>query len=327
MKKWIIFALSIVLVFVSGCSIYNTNPKEIQEGTSNQTTINKAGLLVDMQDTYYRLQTEKVEIDIDALTQYCLGENAKYMDQAVETVLFPEYEDGRFNLVVEDNQYCWNYQEDPSDYCFIQVDEPYIGVPNEKKALQTAKEIIDMIDVEFSETVNIYTVEWHIELEEGDFATMFEFAPQYKGVMFAGNQPLRTVEGEEIFGGSWAEVTIDADSVQTVGMENMCRVVKELETYSTEDFISVEEAVNAAENECSKLTSAFRMEDPDAEISGGATSITVIYVPAFADAYYEWIPAYKVMVEYTVNGKVHPVYAIVDVFTGHVYDWRGAETP
>ena len=315
MKKMLLCLGGCFFAALCGGCMQSEN-SEINSSDIRSETVEEEKINIDLQDTYYKLRLESMEIDVDTLTEYLLGKNAAYIEMAQRNEAEEMEETGeiRFELMRNDDSYVWTYNTPKTVYFFLHGESPFAGKPETEDGKNAADEFVSLLGIDFSQNIEI-----DLEQQEPG-STVYTYKQQYKGADFAGNIPIGIGNGERI-DGSWIDVFVDTEGIKMVSINNLNQVVEEIEAYSTEDFYPIEEVIKMAE----MYGKNYLMQDVETEtdINGGVTEISVIYIPFEEDDVVYWKPGYQVICEYTVSGKTERYRAVMDVFDGYIYDWRG----
>lgn len=305
MKKIIIYATCFFLL-TSLCAC-GQEQKNKEQSTIDYTSEN---VKADVQDEYYKLRTEPIELDVDKLTEYLLGEDAVYKEQAqIEST-----DEIYCELTVNDKAYIWSYNSSKSMYGFFYGEAPFNGIPDIEEGMEIANNFIELFQIEFSQNV-----ENNLTLAESEGAIKYTYKQQYKGTDFMGNSHVALGGGGAV-DGIWMDVEVDTEGIKMVSCYNLSQVVEEAEAYNAkEDFLNLEQISKKAEAYVKKTLTSTYGESSEIEMNGGVTEISVIYIPSEENGEIYWKPGFQVFCEYTVNGTITTYRLIMDAFDGYVY--------
>ena len=304
MNKLYIGIILVMGIFLCGCS------NEDSYISSNGLTDNEDYVFVtDLQDQYFKLEIENANFSSYGLLEFLTDDLDYEREDIIKTKLDTVC---MFSLDAEGKNYKW-YSTDTNYWFAIDNEKKAEPIEDYEQARWASDDFVSRMGLIVSEDVQEVKL---TDLYEGALEYIYEM--DYEGVKILGREAVDI--GDELLYGVGISVLVDGNGIKIVSLNNVPEIQGVLETYEPTDFIPVSRVYQMIDTYNNLI---YGTEQPwECKID----EIQVIYIPYIEGDTKVLIPAYEVKATYKWAEEIGKSKYIIDVFTGEVYAYTGAES-
>lgn len=321
-KRMIVTMLSALLAAgccLTGCSGDAGNPTGEGE---------KSEFGTDFALEYYMLPVTDYEPDWDVVLAGLIEDYDSYKDDVQISELDTEPGAAAIysNCLLTDGPAYewWSHEDDPGRIQLWKYEDGVIdeeakvpmqlSVTDCDKAKEQALEVAELFDVEL-----VCTEEKPYTINDAIDIMVYDFQQQYKGTYIARHTFI-TVGNERLSSPSFY-VDIDGNGMCVLSAGGLLEIGEPLKTYSSGEFLAVNEVEKKIESYCASQLSNITGEAASVEVT--IEDAEVVYIPYVEKEQKVLIPAYELIGIEADGTQESKMRYVVDVFTGYVYE-RGA---